>query len=279
MESVGSPKTSGSDVSQRESGVLSEGISVTLGRALLRPDGRIIVFYVASDNSTSLDAPIIINDANIISSDEQSWPADGYGELRHWPPLTLGWVTFLVSGAAPGDLRVAVNDIQSNGSSVTRPLQLQQLSGLKARIDISEAVIIDSGLCVSSEGVAFGFHEKACTTEFVDPHTVRQKETPAGTTRATPRPKPTPTEHSSPSTPTLTTQSTKSPDDVEQLLFTLCTPWHFQARVKFDNAEIPLLSSFAPTTGLRCVLPWSPSVSHFSLAPALSPVWCRRQRT
>ena len=247
-----------SDVLPLESGVPSEGVGITFGRALLRPDGRITLFYVASTNSGTFEAATIINDADIVSSDGRSWPADEYGELRHRAPLTLGWLTFSVSDAAPGDLQVAVNSMQAGSGPVKGPFQVQQLRGLKARSDISKAVIIDSGLCVSSDGVAFGFHEKACATEFVDPHTVRQKGTSTGATPVTPQPTPTPVEYSARPTTPPSPHSTESLDVVDSLLFTVCTPWLIRLPVIIEHTGTPSVGGMFPSHSVRCVFPYFP---------------------
>ena len=254
-EPVDSPRASDSDASPPETEVLFQGVGITFGRAALRPDERVTLFYVAKDMSGKYEGAAVIDSAEITDSDERSWSADEYGELLHQPPLTLAWVTFPVSDAAQGDLQVVVNSMQAGGSSVTGPLQLRQLAGLVAQSDASEAAVIDSGMCVSSEEVAFGFHEKACAREFVDPQTFRQKGTTPGAPRSTPRPTPTPEEYSGRPTLPLTPHSTESLDGVDQLLFTLCTPWLFSVFVVLDNIESPRLGFHAPSTGFRCVLP------------------------
>ena len=254
-EPADSSKASGSDASPPETEVLFQGVGITFGRAALRPDERVTLFYVAKDMSGKYEGAVIIDSAELTDSDGQSWPTDGHGELLHQPPLTLAWLTFPVSDAAPGDLRVVVNSMQAGGSFVTGPLQLRQLAGLVGERNTSETVIIDSGLCVSNEGVALGFHEKACATEFVDPQTFRQEGATPGATRITPRPTPTPEEYSGRPTPPLTPHSTESLDGVDQLLFTLCTPWLFQVLVVLENMESPTLGFNSPSTGSRCVLP------------------------
>ena len=88
------------------------------------------------------------------------------GKVSRWvldrPPLTLGWLTFPVSDAAPGSFKVTVNSVQVDGSHVRETWQWPGLPGLEARSDVLEPIVIDSDLCVSSGSVAFGFHHRAC---------------------------------------------------------------------------------------------------------------------
>ena len=158
-----------SDPSSPGHEVVVGGVGITLGRPVLYPDGRVTLFYVARDTSGEIEGAITIDNAEIASSDGRSWPADGHGEVLDRPPLTLGWLTFPVSDAAPGGFRVTANSVQANGLRVTGTWHLPQLRGLVARSDLPQPIVIDSELCVSSGSVAFGFHDRACATEFVDP--------------------------------------------------------------------------------------------------------------
>ena len=95
-----------------------------------------------------------------------------------------------MSDAAPGSFQVTVNGVQADGGHVTCSLRLPRFPGLEARIDVLEPIVIDSDLCVSSGSVAFGFHDRACATEFVDPNSLRQSGGTSDTTGVTPRPRP-----------------------------------------------------------------------------------------
>ena len=244
-----------SNALSRESAVQSDSVRITLGRAVLKPNGRVTVFYVTKDVSGKARGAVIIDSASITSSDARTWLADGYGELHNQTSLTLGWLTFPVSEATRGYLRITVNSVQTGAGPVTVPWQVEQLGGLIARGGFSETVIVDSGLCVSSVNAAIGFHEEACATEFVDPHAFRQEEITSEATRFVPRPTPTPTEFSTLPTRTPASQGTQTSVGDPALLFTVCTPWHFQLQVIIDNAEAPELGSSAPSTSTRCLLP------------------------
>ena len=163
------------DALSRASAAHSASISIIFGRAILSPNGRVTLFYVTKDESDEAKGGVVIDSASITSSDGRTWLADGYGHLREWESLTLGWLTFSVPEAARGQLRVTVNSAQSGGSRPTGPWRgVQQLDGLTARDDPSASVIVESGLCVTAADGAIGFHKMACGSEFVDPHAIRQ---------------------------------------------------------------------------------------------------------
>ena len=135
---------------------------------------------------------------------------------------------------------------------------MEQLDGLTARDDLSEPVIVESGLCVTADDEAIGFHRMACGSEFVDPHAIRRaarEATAAEITPVTPSPRPTPTE---PSTP-----PTRSPVNVDEqpylgkpsLFFVLCSPYLITLDVRIDNVDVPELNSTHPSHSARCVLP------------------------
>ena len=235
--------------------VQPDNVRITFGRAVLDTDGRVTLFYVAKHISGSSEGGTFIDGAEITSSDTRSWPADGYGRLIDRPPLALGWLTFPVSKGAKGNLHVTVNSVQTGGGSTAVSWQMEQIDGLVAPVDMSEPIIVDSDICVSSDSVAFGFHEKACDTEFVDPHTIRERGSTPKATSVTPRPRPTPSESSIRTPPIPVPWSKPSPGTEDTLLFTLCTPWHFQILVIIDNVETPELGESAPTTSSRCLLP------------------------
>ena len=141
----------------------------------MSPNGRVTLFYVTKDVSDEAKGGIVVDNASITSSDGRTWLADGYGDLREWESLTLGWLTFSVPEADQGQLRVSVNSAQSGAVRLTGPWRgVQQLDGLTARDDISETVIVESGLCVTAADGAIGFHKMACGSEFVDPHAIRR---------------------------------------------------------------------------------------------------------
>ena len=172
VESVEVPDT---DALSRESAAQSASISIIFGRAILSPQGRVTLFYVTKDTSDEAKGGVVIDGASITSSDGRTWLADGYGELRDWESLTLGWLTFSVPEAARGQLRVTVNSAQSGGGRLTGPWRgVEQLDGLTARDDPSASVIVESGLCVTGGDGAIGFHRMACGSEFVDPHAIRR---------------------------------------------------------------------------------------------------------
>ncbi len=248
-----------SSSSSVEHEVVVDGVGITLGRAVLHPDERVTLFYVARDTAEELDGAIMADNAEIESSDGRSWLADGRGVVLNRPPLTLGWLTFPVSDAAPGSFKVTVNSVQADGSDVRGAWQLPRLPGLEGRSDVLEPIVIDSDLCVSSGNVAFGFHYRACAQEFVDPQSLRRSGGTPETTGVTPRPMPTPTptHTSTQPTPTRPAQVTKplAVEDTLRLLFSLCTPWHFQVAVRLDDTGTPGRGSEAPSTVWRCVLP------------------------
>ena len=246
-----------SSSSHLEHEVVVGGVGITLGRAVLHPNERVTLFYVARDTAEELDGAVMIDAAEIESSDGRSWLADGYGVVHHKHPLTLGWLTFPVSDAAPGSFKVTVNSVQADGGHLRGTWRLPRLPGLEARSDVLEPLVIDSDLCVSSGSVAFGFHDGACALEFVDPQSLRQSGGTPETTGVTPRPTPTPTHTSTQPTPIRPPQITKllAVGDTLRLLFYLCTPWHFQVGVGLDDTGTPGRGSEAPSTAIRCVLP------------------------
>ena len=163
------------DALSRESAARSASISIIFGRAIVSANGRVTLFYVTKDESDEAKGGGVIDGASITNSDGRTWLADGYGELREWESLTLGWLTFSVPEAARGQLRVTVNSAQSGGGRLTGPWRgVQQLDGLTARDDPSASVIVESGLCVTAADGAIGFHRMACGSEFVDPHAIRR---------------------------------------------------------------------------------------------------------
>ena len=236
--------------------VIVGGVGITLGRAVLNPDERVTLFYVGRDTAGELGRAMMIDSAEITSSDGRSWLADGHGVVFDLSPLTLGWLTFPVPDAAPGSFEVTVNRVQVDSGHATGSWQLPRLPGLEARSDVLEPIVIDSDLCVSNGSVAFGFHERACAVEFIDPRASRQPANTPKATGVTPRPTPTPTQVTT-IQPTLvsTPQGTKSLDVADTLSFTLCTPWHFLVSVGIDDTGTPGVGSEAPTTATRCVLP------------------------
>ncbi len=245
-------------------------VDVVLGRAVLQPDGRVTVFYVARNSDEKFEGPILIDGAEMETSGGGSWLAEGYDTLLNWPPLTLGWLTFLAADAAPGSFKVSVNSVQVDGGHLTGSWQLAQLSGFEAKRDVSEPVIIESGLCAGAGNVAIGFHRHACETEFVDPRSLREKEGDSVSTPVTPRPTPTPTPRKistrppATSTPPGTIETTLRGGDI-RLIFDLCTPWHFMAPVTIDQSSTPIVGSAAPTTASRCVLPEDDAISWTTL--------------
>ena len=182
-----------SSSSSLEHEVVVGSVGITLGRAVLHPNERVTLFYVARNMAEELDGAVMIDNAEVESSDGRSWLADGHGVVLERPPLTLGWLTFPVSDAAPGSFKVTVNSVQADGNHVRGAWQLPKLPGLEARSDVLKPIVIDSDLCVSSGSVAFGFHDRACAQEFVDPQSLRQSGGTPETTGVTPRPTPTPT--------------------------------------------------------------------------------------
>ena len=241
--------------SSLEHEVLVGGVGITLGRAVLHPNERVTLFYIARNTAEELDGAVMIDNAEVESSDGRSWLADGHGVVLERPPLTLGWLTFPVSDAAPGRFKVTAKSVQANGDYVTGLWHLPRLAGLESRRDMLESLVIDSDLCVSSGSVAFGFHDKACAVEFVDPHSLRQSGGTPETTGVTPRPTPTPTHTSTQPTPIRPPQVTKPLAMEDPLVFSLCTPWHFRVVVELDDTGIPGRGSEAPSTAIRCVLP------------------------
>ncbi len=243
-------------------------VDVVLGMAVLQPNGRVTVFYVARNSDEEFEGPILIDGAEIETSDGGSWLTEGYGTLLNRPPLTLGWLTFLVADAAPGSFKVSVNSVQVDGGHLTGSWQLAQLNGFEAKRDVSEPVIIESGLCAGAGSVAIGFHRHACETEFVDPHGFREKEDNSVSTPVTPRPTPTPRQISTrppaTSTPPGTRETTLHDEDI-RLIFDFCTPWHFMAPVSIDQSSAPIMGSAAPSTSIRCVLPEDYAISWTTL--------------
>ena len=225
--------------SSLEHEVLVGGVGITLGRAVLHPNERVTLFYVARNTAEELDGAVMIDNAEVERSDGRSWLADGHGVVLERPPLTLGWLTFPVSDAAPGRFKVTAKSVQANGDYVTGLWHLPRLAGLESRRDMLESLVIDSDLCVSSGSVAFGFHDKACAVEFVDPHSLRQSGGTPETTGVTPRPTPTPTHTSTQPTPIRPPQVTKPLAMEDPLVFSLCTPWHFRVVVELDDTGIP----------------------------------------
>ena len=246
-----------SSSSSLEHEVVVGSVGITLGRAVLHPNERVTLFYVARNTAEELDGGVMIDNAEVESSDGRSWLADGHGVVLERPPLTLGWLTFPVSDAAPGSFKVTVNSVQADGNHVRGAWQLPKLPGLEARSDVLKPIVIDSDLCVSSGRVAFGFHDRACAQEFVDPQSLRQSGGTPETTGVTPRPTPTPTHTSTQPTPIRPPQVTKplAVEDTLRLLFALCTPWHFQVAVGLDGTGTPGRGSKSPSTASRCVLP------------------------
>ncbi len=236
-------------------------IDVVLGRAVLQPKGRVTVFYAARNPDEEFEGPILIDGAELETSGGRSWLAESYGTLLNWPPLTLGWLTFLVTDAAPRSFKVSVNSVQVDGDHLTGSWQLAQLNGFEAGQDVSEPIVIDSGLCVSGGNVAIGFNEHACATEFVDLRGSREKESDSSvSTPITPRPMPTPTPRQIPTRPPATATPPDTTDAILHdgdisLKFDLCVPWHFSVVVVIDQSSTPITGSPGLTTGSRCVLP------------------------
>lgn len=249
-----STEVGGDHASSGNSAVQSGSVGIAFGRAILKPDGRVTLFYVATDLSGKSRDALVIDSATITGSDARSWVADGYGDLLNQGSLTLGWLTFPVTEPAPGHLSVTVNSVQTGNGPVTEGWQLEQFRGLIVPSDMSETVVVNSGMCVSNDGVALGFDEEACDKEFVDPHALRQSETSLTATRVIPQPTPTPTGLSTRIPTTAAPQEGKPLNMKEPLLFTLCTPWHFQLQVIIDNVAAPDLASSAPSTSSRCLL-------------------------
>ena len=253
--SLESTEVGGTHASSENGAVQSERVSITFGRAILKPEGRVTLFYVAKDLSGKSKGALVIDSATITDSDARSWMADGFGDLLNHSPLTLGWLTFPVAEPAPGHLRVTVNSVQTGDGPVTEGWQSEQFRGLIIGSDMSETVVVNSGMCVSSDGVALGFDEQACDKEFVGPHALRQNETTVTATHVVSQPTPTPTGLSTLLPPTPAPQEGKLLNIKKPLLFTLCTPWHFQLQVIIENVAEPDLTSSAPSTSSRCLLP------------------------
>ena len=245
---------SGSDASHKDRAVLYNDVDITLGRAVLHLDGRVTLFYVAGDTHGKFDRPIVIDSAEITSSDGISWPTDGYGDLYYRAPLTLGWLTFPVSDASPGIFTVTVDSAKTGRSRITGQWQLRQLPGLAPRNVKRKNDVVNSGICVSSGNVAIGFHRQACPTEFYDMSPRRQRATP-GATPVSPFPSPTPT--STPTGISIQINPTVATDEKTDnfLIFVLCTPWHLHLHILFDDTGKSEYTSNPPTTSARCVLP------------------------
>ena len=139
-----------SSSSSLEHEVVVGSVGITLGRAVLHPNERVTLFYVARNTAEELDGAVMIDNAEVESSDGRSWLADGHGVVLERPPLTLGWLTFPVSDAAPGSFKVTVNSVQADGNHVRGAWQLPKLPGLEARSDVLKPIVIDSDLCVST---------------------------------------------------------------------------------------------------------------------------------
>ena len=248
-------EVSDSDASPEDNAVLYDGVDITLGRAVLYLDGRVTLFYVAVDMYGKFEGPVVIDSAEITSSDGISWRANGHGDLYHQHPLTLGWLTFPVTDASPGTLKVSVDSAKTGGGRITGQWQLRQLPGLVARNDISKKIVVESGICVSSGNVAFGFQRKTCATEFYDLSPPRRPGATPGVTPVPPHPSPTPTVTPSgisiKTNPDLATEATTG----NFLIFILCTPWHLNIHVIIDDDGTSEYTSNPPTTGARCVLP------------------------
>ena len=247
-------EVSNSDASPDDNAVQYNGVDITIGRAVLHFDGRVTVFYVAGDVDGEFDEPIVIERAEITSSDGMSWRADGHGELHYEAPLTLGWLTFPVSDAAPGNFVVTVDSAKVGRSRIAGQWQLRQLPGLAPLIVKRRNDVVNSGICVSSGNVAFGFQKGACPTEFYDMSPRRKSATPElNPTSPSPGPAPTsmPVGISVQTNPTVATDAYA--DDF--LIFELCTPWHINLHVHFDESGTSEYTSGAPTTSFRCVLP------------------------
>ena len=247
-------KLSDPEAMLQDSAVLYNDVDITLGRAVLHLDGRVTMFYVAGDVYREFDGPIVIDSAAITSSGGMSWPADGHGELYYHAPLTLGWLTFPVSDASPGEFTVSVDSAMTGLSRITGHWQLRQLSGLAPRKVTKRYDLVNSGICVSSGDVAIGFHRQACPTEFYDMSPRRRSATPEATP-ASPSPSPTPT-----TTPAGISIQTNADIETQYtsdyfLIFVLCTPWHLSLHVLFDDTGKSEYTSNPPTTSSRCVLP------------------------
>ena len=251
--------------SSQDSGGYAGEVDVVLGRAVLQPNGRVTVFYVARNSDEEFEGSILIDGAEMETSGGGSWPAEGYGTLLNRPPLTLGWLTFLVADAISGSFKVSVKSVQVDGGHLTGSWQLAQLSGFEARRDVSEPIVIDSGLCVSAGSVAIGFHRHACATEFVDLRGSREKEDNSVSTPVTPRPTPTPEQISTRPPATATPPDITLHDGGIRLKFDLCTPWHFSVLVAIDQSSTPIVGSLGLTTGSRCVLPEDDAISWTTL--------------
>ena len=78
--------------SSLEHEVIVGGVGITLGRAVLHPNEQVTLFYVARDTAEELDGAVMIDAAEIESSDGRSWLADGHGvvlERLTLPPKTV----------------------------------------------------------------------------------------------------------------------------------------------------------------------------------------------
>lgn len=244
------------DVSLGDSAILSDSVEITIGRAILHPDGRITLFYVARNMSGAPEEAAVIDSALITSSDARSWLADGHGELEHWSSLTLGWITFPVSVAPPANYQVTVNSVQIGSDRITGPWQLSQLQGLAAGNDRSETFVVDSNICVTDDNAAFGFHrgshKSVCDTEFVD--LSPRRTTPVESVTPRPKPSPRPAAFSTSIVPTLGPPVPRPPGTTF-LVFIHCTPWHLHLHVEIESTGASRVTSNPPSTGVRCLLP------------------------
>ena len=67
-----------SNSSSLEHEVIVGGVGITLGRAVLYPNERVTLFYIARDTAEELDGAIMADSAEITSSDGRLWLADGH---------------------------------------------------------------------------------------------------------------------------------------------------------------------------------------------------------
>ena len=78
-----------SNSSSLEHEVIVGRVGITLGRAVLYPNERVTLFYVARDTAEELGGAVMIDNAEITGSDGRSWLADGHDVVHHKHPLLL----------------------------------------------------------------------------------------------------------------------------------------------------------------------------------------------
>ena len=84
--------------SHLEHEVVVGSVGITLGRAVLHPDERVTLFYVAKDTAEELDGAVMIDNAEIESSDGQQ-----YSRSRPEGPWKVTPTAFSVSQMATVD--------------------------------------------------------------------------------------------------------------------------------------------------------------------------------